>query len=257
MLGAMEPAQGVTVLRVPRDAAVLVEPEAVRLDGPVPHARGGAIYLPWASIARVELLDPWPWVRLHLRRGSGGEILLVPSEEPATLEAAAERLAVEAPTHRVSVSRGWLDIAVVPWEHADTWPTDRGSAPAMGGPFRTAEDPSAEALLAERPAPSSLDKLLAWVVGGVRQGPDLALAAAVTTTHVYARFGGREPGRVREVRVPLGALRARILEFHDAHYVFGRSTRLWLTRRETCPVAKILEERLATQAAQATSRPRA
>jgi hypothetical protein len=223
-----------------------------------------AVLVPWRDLLKLTLVDPWPCVRLRWRTIDGGAEDVFGPHENTSAEAfarAATRLS-EATTRRAPqlVHRGWLDVPDVPWEPVSAFPrVDARVERRDLGAFRTSasdHDEHALKLLARRGAPATFDALFEWL----RSGPDKAtsvLPRAMLVTQdadgedVYVRWRDE-----RCERMPLAALRTRTAPpfspnslntgvSDDAFYVFGRATRVLLTRRSTCAVAQLFDQRLA------------
>ncbi|HJL20491.1 MAG TPA: hypothetical protein RMH99_32790 [Sandaracinaceae bacterium LLY-WYZ-13_1] len=182
-------------------------------------------------LAHLEAVAPWPRIRvrtldhdLTIRPGRGVDERVMGAQVERIFDWAARRSdATREP--------GWLTLPVVPWERAETWPTEQKR---LGdGAFRTAPG-ALDPLVAERTGPTPLERFWIWLSTGE---PSRDADVALTGRFVYRRRAGRIE------RVPRDTLRSlHRSEDDDRVFCFGRSTKLLLLARpDPCPLVAGLE----------------
>lgn len=188
-------------------------------------AGSGRTEVPWTDVRLVELLDPWPTMRVEIFRGNDTHDLVITSDESlddaSHLEAVAERF---ARTFRgldpVRTSLGWALTPDATFAPAESLPSSEG---AEGGPFRVAASALEEVVAEWFANAREADQLADAFRRGVDERTTVADAVVVTADRVYVRDS---------VTKTVGALSrdsfARAEPFGDEGVVlcFGRATRV-------------------------------
>jgi hypothetical protein len=248
---------------------------AVVLNGGARAARGEpadacgralrSMYIRWEEISRIEPVDPFPTLAIECRTNQIRQRELVRPNRRVPLEPFADLALAfldEAKKRRPSaVLPGWTELAVVPWEPVPSMPNE--AVRTHGGAYRISF--RAESVVATRtPARLSERVLMGFGAETVsREDSGFELLAdepfpwtvagahvVLTSEHAYVRDRGVSG------RLPLDLLRRRIALSRFVVYLFGRRTILVVSDRPSCPVQRILDDRLSPWARLALGRNR-
>lgn len=148
----------------------------------------GRTEVPWTDVRRVELLDPWPTMRIELFRGNDTHDFVLTSDvsldDASRFESVAEGF---VRTFRgldpVRTALGWALTPDAMFEHAASLPSQES---AEGGPFRVAAS-ALEEVLAEWVASPAERETLAHILRRIDERTTVADAVVVTTDRVYVR----------------------------------------------------------------------
>lgn len=173
-----------------RVQGVALDVETQTMGGGETGASGaGRTEVPWTDVRRVELLDPWPTMRIELFRGNDTHDLLLTSDvsldDASRFEAVAEGFArLFHGLDPVRAGLGWALVQDATFERAASLPSTES---AEGGPFRVAASVLEEVLAEWVASPVEIETLAHVLRRRIDERTTVADAVVVTTDRVYVR----------------------------------------------------------------------
>lgn len=204
------------------------------------------IIVGWRDLVALELVDPWPCIRVEWRHIGGVSYRVFEPQdgEEEIFAQEIESLMGHVVRFRPTcIARGWLDVPDERWELVSAFPSEDAHSVSRGV-YRSVNLRQGERIVARRGRSVSLRLWLERLrIARGRPWCRYPRRVAVTEEFAYVERGDRSSWRL-----PLSCLRSRSSRADAAVYTFGRRARLELPRQLGCTVEAELARRVALNA---------